>query len=74
VRALGISLWEVNIYCPKLQIIVIHGRYKLGVEMKCSPIYANEFGNEVVARLAGIDGSIPSIYQDRPLSRSLRKS
>lgn len=36
-----------------------------------SPIYANEFGNEVVARLAAIDGSIPSIYQDRPLSRSL---
>lgn len=41
--------------------------------MKHSPIYANEFGNEVVARLAGIDGSIPSIYQDRPLSKSWRK-
>lgn len=21
------SLWEVNIYCPKLQIVVIHGRF-----------------------------------------------
>lgn len=73
-RVLGISLWEVNIYCPKLQIIVIHGRYRLEMKMKRSPIYANEFGNEVVARLAGIDGSIPSIYQDRPLSRSLKKS
>ena len=20
-------MWEVNIYCPKLQVVVIHGRY-----------------------------------------------
>ncbi|KAK8818878.1 hypothetical protein WA577_002989 [Blastocystis sp. JDR] len=49
------DLWEVNIYCPKLQIIVIHG----------SPIYASEFGDEVVARLASVDGSIPNVFRDQ---------
>ena len=39
--------------------------------MNCSPIYASEFGNEVVARLASIDGSIPNIFQDKPLSGGL---
>ena len=36
-----------------------------------SPTYANEFGNEVVARLAGINGSIPGLFQDTTTGRSL---
>ena len=32
-----------------------------------SPIYASEFGNEVAARLAALDGSIPSLFQDQPI-------
>lgn len=39
--------------------------------MNRSPIYASEFGNEVVARLASIDGSISNIFQDKPLSGRL---
>ena len=39
-----------------------------------SPIYSNEFGDEVVARLAGIDGSIPPFFQDKPIGSCLSKS
>ena len=33
-----------------------------------SPVYASEFGDESVARLAGYPGSIPNIYQDTNIS------
>lgn len=62
------SLWEVNIYCPKLQIIVIHGRYFCFAYLMHSPIYASEFGDEVVARLANVDGSIPNVFRDQHVS------
>lgn len=39
-----------------------------------SPIYSNEFGDEVVARLAGIDGSIPPFFQDKPIGSFFSKA
>ena len=33
-----------------------------------SPIYASEFGDEVVARLASVDGSIPNVFRDQHMS------
>lgn len=64
------SLWEVNIYCPKLQIVVIHGRYFFILHFSLvSPIYATEFGVEIVARLAGFDGSIYNFFEDKPIGR-----
>lgn len=33
----------------------------------CSPIFASEFGDEIVARLSSFDGSIPGLFLDSPI-------
>lgn len=39
--------------------------------LESSPLYASEFGDEYVARLAGFNGSIPNVYRDQPTSMNL---
>ena len=45
----------------------------VGNDLLSSPVYASEFGDESVARLAGYPGSIPNIYQDTNISTLLRR-
>ncbi|KAK8803355.1 hypothetical protein WA158_001049 [Blastocystis sp. Blastoise] len=48
------NFWEIFAYCPKLSTIFICG----------SPFSAHEFVDEVVFRLAMVNGSIPGLYMD----------